>query len=95
MRRSGACSEELSRRSLLHGAACAAAAAPLLGATVAAGPAVAQAKQSQAAVAYQLTPKGSQRCDNCALWQPPNACKSVSGVIAPQAWCKIWIPMKR
>jgi hypothetical protein len=47
-------------------------------------------KLSKASVAYREKPKGKQRCDNCRVWVPPNACKSVEGDIAPQGWCNIW-----
>ncbi len=82
---------ELSRRTLLQGVACGAGAATILGATV---NRAAAAKMSQQAVAYQGGPKGSQRCDNCNLWQAPNACKSVEGNISPQGWCKIYVPKR-
>ena len=49
-------------------------------------------KLSKAAVAYRDHPKGKERCDNCRVWVPPNACKSVEGEIAPQGWCNIWRP---
>jgi high potential iron-sulfur protein len=55
----------------------------------------AQAKATQTLVAYQGEPKGTQRCDGCALWEAPNACKVVDGQIAPQGWCKAWAPAKR
>ena len=42
-------------------------------------------------VAYQDTPKGTQNCANCKLFEAPNACKSVEGAISPSGWCKIWI----
>jgi hypothetical protein len=48
-------------------------------------------KVPQAAVQYQDKPKGDQRCDNCAQWEPPNACKVVEGKIAPEGWCAIWV----
>ncbi|MDE2577496.1 MAG: high-potential iron-sulfur protein [Hyphomicrobiales bacterium] len=51
----------------------------------------AEAKIAQSAVAYQGSPHGAQRCDNCKLWQAPNACKNVSGAIAPSGWCRIWV----
>jgi hypothetical protein len=57
-------------------------------AAVAATPAA--AKVSQKDVGYQPTPKGAARCDNCVQWQPPNACKLVSGVISPNGWCSIY-----
>ena len=79
---------EFSRRALLQGVAYAAGAATFLSATV---NNAAAAKMSQQSVSYQGSPKGNQRCDNCALWQPPNACKSVEGNISPQGWCKIYV----
>jgi len=45
----------------------------------------------QAAVAYQPTPKDDHQCDNCNLFTPPNACKSVAGEVAPTGWCKLWV----
>ena len=30
-------------------------------------------------------------CKGCKLFEPPNACKSVEGVISPNGWCKLWI----
>ena len=47
-------------------------------------------KMAQKSVSYQATPKGPLRCDNCKLWEAPNACKSVEGVIAPSGWCAIY-----
>ncbi|MGO8847904.1 MAG: high-potential iron-sulfur protein [Methylocella sp.] len=47
-------------------------------------------KVSKAAVAYQGSPKGSQRCDDCALWEGLNSCKQVEGAISPSGWCRIW-----
>jgi len=78
----------LSRRAVLERAGCALGTA----AAVSFGVAPAQAaKMSKGAVAYQNSPKGNQRCDNCTLWQPADACRSVDGVISPQAWCKIYV----
>jgi hypothetical protein len=37
---------------------------------------------SQKSVAYQNMPKGNQQCDNCGLFQPPNACKTVDGTVS-------------
>ncbi len=51
----------------------------------------AQAKIAQNLVAYQGTPKDGQNCAGCKLFEPPNACKSVDGVISPNGWCKLWI----
>jgi hypothetical protein len=82
---------KVSRRIILQRVACAAA-VPALVAAVSTVPALAKAKSSQSAAKYQPTPKDDQRCDNCALWQAPDACKVVSGTIAPEGWCKLWVP---
>jgi high potential iron-sulfur protein len=80
---------DLSRRLVLHQAMTVAAGAAMTGVT--ANRALAQAKSSQQAVAYQNMPQGSQRCDNCTLFEPPSACKTVDGQISPQGWCKIYV----
>jgi High potential iron-sulfur protein len=79
---------EMSRRLMLHRVMTAAGAVAMAGVT--ANRAVAQAKNSQQTVAYQDKPQGSQRCDNCSLFEPPAACKTVEGKISPQGWCKIY-----
>jgi len=80
--------ESVSRRLLvLGGAAGVAGATALLGAIRQA----AAAKMTQAAAAYQSSPENSQQCDGCALFQAPNACKTVDGVISPSGWCKIYV----
>lgn len=84
-------SENVSRRTVLQGVARAAAVAPLIAAVATTRDAWA-AKMSQSAAKYQDTPKGDQRCDNCALFQAPDGCKSVSGTVKPEGWCKIWVP---
>jgi hypothetical protein len=48
------------------------------------------AKAPQKAVKYQDTPKGEQRCENCAQFEPPSACKTVDGTISPQGWCMVY-----
>ena len=53
-------------------------------------PARASAKVSQRSVAYRGAPKEKARCANCTQWQPPAACKVVSGVISPNGWCSIY-----
>lgn len=82
----------VSRRSVLHGAACVAAAAPAVVAALTANPAMAAGKMSQSAAKYQDTPKDGKQCDGCALWQAPDGCKSVSGTIKPEGWCKLYVP---
>ncbi len=52
----------------------------------------AQEKLAQAAVQYQDHPKDGAVCSGCVNWQPPNACKIVSGVISPNGWCVAYAP---
>ena len=52
--------------------------------------AVAQTKVPQKTVTYQDKPKGTDRCDGCSNFQPPNACKLVEGGISPQGWCSLF-----
>lgn len=83
----------LSRRRVLRGAVFAAAGGAVVGGVLTAAAATAAAhKLPQQAVAYQPTPKGKLRCDNCNQWEPPNACKTVAGVISPAGWCTIYKP---
>jgi hypothetical protein len=76
---------DVSRRAVLLAAA---GAAPLL--ALGAGSASA-AGLPQSAVAYQATPKDGHQCDACNFFVAPNACKSVTGTIAPAGWCKLWV----
>jgi hypothetical protein len=48
------------------------------------------AKASRGSVGYRGSPKGDQNCANCKLFVSPNACKSVSGEISANGWCRIW-----
>ncbi len=76
----------LSRRSVLQRAAA--------GLTLACvgGPAFAAKKpRPQADVGYQDHPNGSERCDNCEPFIPPNKCRTVEGVVAPEGWCQIYV----
>jgi hypothetical protein len=50
----------------------------------------AYAKVAQKAVKYQDTPKGEQRCDNCALFEAPSSCKTVDGTVSPEGWCMVY-----
>ena len=51
-----------------------------------------QQKVSQELAKYQATPKDKQRCDGCASFQAPNACKVVEGDISPSGWCQLFVP---
>jgi len=75
----------LNRRALLLAAA---GAAPLL--AIGANGALA-AGLPQSAVGYQASPKDGHQCDGCNFFVAPNACKQVSGDIAPAGWCKLWV----
>jgi hypothetical protein len=81
-------STEVSRRCLLRRAACAAGAVTILGTGINAAMA---GKMPQAAVSYRGSPKGNQSCANCRLFQAPNACRSVDGVVSPNGWCSIYV----
>jgi hypothetical protein len=50
------------------------------------------AKADPATVAYQTKPSNGQQCSGCVQWDPPNACKIVSGTIAPTGWCELYSP---
>lgn len=50
----------------------------------------APSKLDQRSAAYQPTPKGKARCDNCTQWQVPDACKVVAGKISPAGWCVLY-----
>ena len=79
--------KNLSRRTVLIAAACA---APALALTTGA----AQAKMAQAAVRYQATPKDGHQCDGCAFFIAPDGCKMVDGKIAATGWCALWSAKK-
>lgn len=83
----------MSRRTVLRSAATGAGAITLLGAG-STFPACAAAKVSQASVGYQDSPKGTQSCANCNVFEAPSSCKTVEGTVAAQGWCKIWVPKK-
>ena len=81
----------LSRRSLLRSLALTAGGAGMVGTSVGGSrTAAAQTKMTQLIVAYQTTPKGDQRCDNCTQFLPPSSCKLVEGTVAAAGWCKIY-----
>ena len=79
---------QLSRRCFLQVAAVGGSAA--IASTIIATPAAAATKVPQKSVGYQSSPKGAQRCDNCAFWQTPSSCKLVDGSIDPAGWCSLY-----
>ena len=78
----------ISRRDLLLAAA--AGSGAMIGASVVTTPVLAANKIPQSSVKYQPTPKGAERCDNCAFWQPPGSCKLVQDPIAASGWCTLY-----
>jgi len=54
----------------------------------------AEAQQKIAAnlVQYQQKPKGTQECDRCLHFVPPDGCKVVAGKINPKGWCALFAP---
>ena len=84
--------QRVSRRDFLFAAAVGGGA--MLGAGLIASPAAASSKMSPKAMQYRPTPNGSQRCDNCANWQPPGTCKLVDGPIVASGWCLLYRPKK-
>jgi hypothetical protein len=51
----------------------------------------ADVKLSQGDAKYQTAPKGDLRCEGCANFQAPNACKFVQGDISPNDWCQLFV----
>jgi hypothetical protein len=87
-----ASSAPLCRRALLQYAVCTAS-----GMAIYCAPpttAIAAPKISKKAVAYQDHPDGDKRCEKCAQFQPPDACKMVEGPISPDGSCRIFVPVR-
>jgi len=80
----------ISRRKILTVAAGAAGAVSGVAAIVGTSTPALAAKASQKSVKYQDTPKGGARCDNCALFEAPDSCKTVEGPVSPQGWCMVY-----
>lgn len=80
--------QRISRRAVLGGTAIAlgAAATPRI-----VSRAAAQVKISQMTANYQDKPKGDQRCEGCANFEPPSGCKFVEGRISPRGWCQLFV----
>jgi hypothetical protein len=49
-------------------------------------------KIAQELVQYQDQPKDGQKCNMCAQWVEPNACKIVAGKISPDGYCVAYAP---
>ena len=83
-------SADMSRRDVLNHAAAAVVGLATV-ATCANSALAAKPKKSQADVAYQDHPHGTEKCDNCEPFQPPDQCRTVVGPVAAQGWCKIYV----
>jgi hypothetical protein len=84
-------STKISRRNLLRSATIIASGATVLATTITATHAEADSgKMTQAAAAYQTSPKSGQRCDGCAFFKAPSSCQLVDGTISPAGWCKFY-----
>jgi hypothetical protein len=83
-------SSKISRRRVLTVAAGAAGTVAGVTAMVGTSTPAQAAKASQKAVKYQDTPKGEQRCDNCAQFEPPSSCKTVDGTVSAEGWCIVY-----
>ncbi len=79
-----------SRRDLIARLAIVGAAA-VVGPSLAPRHAAATSKLPPGEIGYQASPKGAARCELCANWQAPNACKLVSGQISPNGWCGLFV----
>ena len=84
------CTRGFARREVLRTAAAAvgagfAVAAPL--SQEAAAQEQRGSKAAKAVVHYQEQPNGQQRCELCAYYVPPVACRLVRGEVSPNGWC--------
>ena len=62
------------------------------GALTAQTAAAASGKVSQAQAGYKATTKSASRCDACAHFEPPSACKIVDGAVTPSGSCNFFAP---
>lgn len=83
------CGSSVSRRDFLNIAAVGGGAVVAVGmiGTASAAP---KKKFSQQQARYQPIPKSGQRCQLCALWQPPTDCQQVDGPVSPAGWCMLF-----
>jgi len=94
-RQSGA---DLSRRSMLKGAAAALAGIAVVPALLTSTQAEAGAKAPKSAMQYRDKPNGTKECSTCVQYIPGKSakangtCRVVAGSISPQGWCLAWGP---
>lgn len=48
------------------------------------------AKVSKQVAHYRPQPNDNERCEGCSMWQPPDNCTAVEGVISPRGWCELF-----
>jgi hypothetical protein len=48
-------------------------------------------KLPPAQAGYRTSPRGAARCDLCAQFQPPSACKIVAGAVSPSGSCDFFV----
>jgi hypothetical protein len=58
-------------------------------------PARAVQKLSQVAAKYRSYPNGSDHCQICLQFDPPDGCKIVEGKINPYGWCQYFAAKKK
>lgn len=78
--------DDKTRRQILLGGLAA------VGGIAAVSGAKAQDKLDPKLVQYQTTPNDGKKCSECVNFEPPNACKFVTGVISPNGWCVAFAP---
>jgi hypothetical protein len=82
---------DISRRRFMRSVGLVAGVGALIGAGLAATPAAAGSKFSQAMAKYQPTPKApGQTCSTCTQFEPAAACKVVDGTISANGWCFLY-----
>jgi hypothetical protein len=82
---------DISRRKFMRRVGFVAGVGVLISSGMAATPAAAGSKFSQATAKYQPTPKGADRCANCSLYESAGNCKVVEGKVAPDGWCTLYV----
>lgn len=83
--------KDVSRRQLFHTVAVAVGSAAVLAAAAAIPQRAEAGAMTKQAAGYKDTPKGDQRCDNCAQFKAPSSCNLVAGDISPAGWCRLWV----
>ena len=83
-------SPNVSRRTVLRGAALTLGGGLMLAAIGGSAAMAAANKLPPGSVGYRPIPMGNARCDNCVQWQGPTVCKVVIGQLSPSGWCSLY-----